>query len=94
MKGFTFGFIDNALVALSALLGGHIDQYFSGYFLNGTLYGALIGHTIGDVISGYAEFDARVALNMGLGCLTVIFLVFLYHLTLEIIQEKKSSRSI
>lgn len=89
MKGFTFGFIDNSIVALSALVGGHIDQYFSGYFLNGTLYGALIGHTIGDVISGYAEFDARVALNMGLGCVAVILLVFLYHLLLQVTEEKK-----
>lgn len=89
MQGFTFGFIDNAIVALSALLGGHIDQYFSGYFLNGTLYGALIGHTIGDVISGYAEFDVRVALNMGLGCLTVIFLVFLYQLFMDVVGDKK-----
>ena len=78
MKGFLFGFVDNSIVAISAILGLEIDKYFSGRFLNGAIYGALIGHTISDVISGYIEFDKSTALNMGLGCFTVIVLVFFY----------------
>ena len=43
MKGFYFGFIDNFIVAISAILGIHIDKYFAGYGVNGALYGALFG---------------------------------------------------
>ena len=31
MKGFIFGFIDNLIVAISAILGIHIDKYLTGY---------------------------------------------------------------
>jgi hypothetical protein len=79
MKGFFFGFIDNLIVAISAILGIHFDNYFNGIGLNGALYGALIGHTISDLIAGYLDFGLNIAINMGLGCLSVIFLVFIYH---------------
>ena len=60
MKGFTFGFIDNLIVAISAIFGIHIDTYFQGAGLNGALYGAIIGHTISDMIAGYkAEINNR-----------------------------------
>jgi len=34
MKGFYFGFIDNFIVAISAILGIHIDKKFEGYGVN------------------------------------------------------------
>jgi len=79
MKGFTFGFIDNLIVAISAIFGIHIDTYFQGAGLNGALYGALIGHTISDMVAGYLDFGLNIAINMGLGCLSVIFIVFIYN---------------
>ena len=78
MKGFKFGFIDNLIVAISAILGIHIDTYFSGFGTNGALYGALIGHTISDTFAGYMDFGYKIALNMGLGCFCVIILVYIY----------------
>ena len=73
-QGFKFGFIDNAIVAIFALLGiTFLGQY-------GALYGALIGHTVSDTFAGYIDFGPRVAINMGLGCLSVIVIVYLYLL--------------
>ena len=79
MKGFYFGFIDNFIVAISAILGIHIDKYFAGYGVNGALYGALLGHTISDITAGYFEFGLEIALNMGLGCLVVFIMVYMYN---------------
>jgi len=31
MQGFKFGFIDNAIVAIFALLGIEIEKYFEGF---------------------------------------------------------------
>ena len=77
-NGFMFGFIDNLIVAIFALLGITLDKYYNNIGVYGGLYGALIGHTISDMFAGYLDFGYIVALNMGLGCLTVIGLVFLY----------------
>jgi hypothetical protein len=89
LKGFSFGFIDNFIVALSALTGIHIDNYFSGLGVNGALYGALLGHTISDLIAGYFDFGIEIALNMALGCLTVFVLVFIYtNINDELIKTK------
>lgn len=80
MKGFSFGFIDNLIVAISAITGVHIDNYFSGLGVNGALYGALIGHTLSDLIAGYLDFGLEIALNMALGCISVILIVYSYTL--------------
>lgn len=77
-NGFMFGFIDNLIVAIFALLGITLDKYYNNIGVYGGLYGALIGHTISDMFAGYLDFGYNVALNMGLGCLTVIGLVFVY----------------
>lgn len=78
MKGFTFGFIDNLIVAISALAGLELEKYFNGISKYGALYGALIGHTLSDMFAGYFDFGYQVAINMGLGCLSVLILVYLY----------------
>ena len=50
LPGFKFGFIDNAIVAIFALLGIELEKHFEGFGMYGALYGALIGHTISDKI--------------------------------------------
>lgn len=77
-NGFLFGFIDNAIVAVSALVGIQLEQQFDGLGAYGALYGAMIGHTISDMLAGYMDFGTRVAINMGLGCLSVIIIVKIY----------------
>ena len=77
-NGFLFGFIDNAIVALSALIGLHLEQQFDGLGAYGALYGAMIGHTLSDMLAGYMDFGTKVAINMGLGCLSVIIIVKMY----------------
>lgn len=77
-NGFLFGFIDNAIVAVSALVGIQLEQHFDGLGAYGALYGAMIGHTISDMLAGYMDFGTRVAINMGLGCLSVIIIVKIY----------------
>ena len=84
MKGFKFGFIDNAIVAISAIIGIHLDKIIgSNLGTAGALYGALIGHTFSDMLAGYLDFGWRIALNMGLGCITVLLLVYIYRLITE-----------
>jgi hypothetical protein len=84
LPGFKFGFIDNAIVAFFALLGIELEKSFEGFGMYGALYGALIGHTISDMVAGYGDFGLNVAINMGLGCFSVIIVVtlYLYLLTL------------
>jgi len=91
-KGFTFGFIDNAIVAISSMIGIHIDKLL-GYNLGalGALYGALIGHTFSDMLAGYLDFGWQIALNMALGCLSVIVLVFIYFLFAPPTEDNKMS---
>ena len=76
--GFKFGLIDNGIVAFFALLGIEVEKYFEGMGAYGALYGALIGHTISDMVAGYTECGTKIALNMGLGCFSIILLVTLY----------------
>ena len=76
--GFRFGFIDNAIVAFFSLLGIQIENYFKGFGAYGALYGALFGHTISDTVAGYSDFGMDVALNMGLGCFSVIILSLIH----------------
>ena len=38
MKGFLFGFIDNLIVAIFAILGIQIDKLFLGFGTQGALY--------------------------------------------------------
>ena len=78
LRGFKFGFIDNAIVAIFAILGIEIEKYFEGFGAYGALYGALFGHTISDMVAGYSDFGTKIALNMGLGCFSVIILVTIY----------------
>lgn len=77
-KGFKFGFIDNAIVAIFALLGITFENYFQFLGNYGALYGAMIGHTLSDTLAGYLDFGPSIALNMGLGCLTVIVIVYIF----------------
>ena len=83
LQGFKFGFIDNTIVAISALIGIEIDKLYSGYGTRGALYGALIGHTLSDMFAGYMDFGYEIALNMGLGCFTVLVIVYLYFYIFE-----------
>ena len=81
MYGFKFGFIDNAIVAISAIIGIHLDEMLgSNLGAQGALYGALIGHTFSDMLAGYLDFGWQIALNMALGCFSVIVLVYIYFL--------------
>ena len=77
-QGFTFGFIDNAIVAFFALVGIEVEKYYSGMGAYGALYGAMFGHTLSDMFAGYMDFGWNVAINMGIGCLSVIVIVYLY----------------
>ncbi len=78
MQGFLFGFTDNLIVAVFALAGIEIEKHFNGVGKYGALYGALLGHTLSDMFAGYIDFGYSVALNMGLGCITVFILVYIY----------------
>ena len=62
MQGFKFGFIDNSIVAIFAILGINIDKYFNQSGTFGALYGALLGHTFSDIIAGYFDFGSILLL--------------------------------
>ena len=83
-KGFKFGFIENLIVAIFAIIGINVDKIIgSNLGLHGALYGALIGHTFSHMIAGMLEFGWKIAFNMALGCLSVIVLVYIYFLFTE-----------
>ena len=87
-SGFVFGFIDNAIVAIFALIGIELEQYYNGMGAYGALYGAMFGHTISDMVAGYLDFGSQIALNMGLGCIAVIIIVKVYLTFTESIKIK------
>ena len=66
---------------------------FFGYNLGArsALYGVLIGHTFTDMLAGYLDFGWQIALNMALGCLSVIVLVFIYFLFAPPTEDNKMS---
>ena len=82
-NGFTFGFIDNLIVAIFSILGITLDKYYNNMGTYGALYGALIGHTVSDMFAGYLDFGINIALNMGLGCLCVIVLVYIIEFAFD-----------
>jgi len=84
LKGFKFGFIENLIVAVFAIVGINIDKLIgSNLGLHGALYGALIGHTFSHMLAGMVEFGWKIALNMTIGCVSVIVLVYIYFLFTE-----------
>lgn len=81
LKGFKFGFIENLIVAVFAIVGINIDKLIgSNLGLHGALYGALIGHTFSHMLAGMVDFGWKIAFNMAIGCASVIVLVYIYFL--------------
>ena len=78
-QGFTFGLIDAFIVALFAFLGISLESHFTFLGEYGAVYGALFGHMLSNTFAGYFDFGPRVAINMGLGCLSVILIVYLFY---------------
>ena len=76
--GIIFGLIDNGILAFTTLVGIDIDKYFKGTGVHGAIYGALIGNSVSDFIGAIVDFPVEVAINITLGCLAIIPLVWLY----------------
>ena len=56
LDGLLFGFIDNGVLAICALLGIDLDKKFAGKGINGALYGALFGNALSDGIGAILDF--------------------------------------
>ena len=76
--GLLFGFIDNGVLAICALLGIDLDKKFAGQGINGALYGALFGYALSDGIGAILDFGWLITLNIVVGCLIIIPLVYIY----------------
>ena len=74
--GIVFGLIDNGILAFVTLLGIDIDKYFKGSGIHGAIYGALIGNSLSDFVGAVVDFPIETAINITLGCLSVIPLVW------------------
>jgi hypothetical protein len=78
MEGLVFGLVDNGVLALCALVGVDLDQRLSGKGVNGALYGSLLGNSLSDFLGGIFDFGFWVSLNITLGCLAIIPLVYIF----------------
>ena len=76
--GIIFGLIDNGILAFTTLVGIDIDKYFKGTGVHGAIYAALIGNSLSDFVGAIVDFPVEVAINITLGCLAIIPLVWLY----------------
>ncbi|MAA92428.1 MAG: hypothetical protein CMQ57_02715 [Gammaproteobacteria bacterium] len=74
--GMLYGLIDNGVLAFVTLLGIDIDKYFKGSGVNGALYGALIGNSLSDFLGAIADFELMMTINITLGCLIIIPVVW------------------
>ena len=63
---------------IESLQNVDIDKYFKGTGVHGAIYGALIGNSLSDFIGAIVDFPVEVAINITLGCLAIIPLVWLY----------------
>ena len=71
---------DNGVLAFATLLGIDIDKYFKGSGVHGALYGALIGNSLSDFLGAIVDFPLMLAINITLGCLIVIPIVWMITL--------------
>ncbi len=78
--GIVYGLIDNGVLAFATLLGIDIDKYFKGTGVHGALYGALIGNSLSDFLGAIVDFPLMLAINITLGCLIVIPIVWMITL--------------
>ena len=78
LDGLLFGFIDNGVLAICALLCIDLDKKFAGKGINGALYGALFGNALSDGIGAILDFGWLITFNIVVGCLVVIPLVYIY----------------
>ena len=78
--GIIYGLIDNGVLAFATLLGIDIDKYFKGSGVHGALYGALIGNSLSDFLGAIVDFELIMAINITLGCLIVIPIVWMITL--------------
>ena len=76
--GIIFGLIDNGILAFTTLVGIDIDKYFKGTGVHGAIYGALIRNSLSDFVGAIVDLPVEVAINITLGCLAIIPLVWLY----------------
>jgi hypothetical protein len=78
-EGLIFGLVDNGILAFTTLLGIDIDKYFKGSGVHGAIYGALIGNSISDFLGAILDpnFPLMTAINITIGCLAVVPLVWL-----------------
>lgn len=82
IEGFLFGFIDNGVLLLSALIGFHFFEDKMG-----PLYGALIGNLISDVLAALLDPTLKNALlGISLGCAVPILVLYLYKLIRRIFK--------
>ena len=68
------------MLAFATLLGIDIDKYFKGSGVHGALYGALIGNSLSDFLGAIVDFPLMLAINITLGCLIVIPIVWMITL--------------
>ena len=68
--------IDNGVLAFATILGIDIDKYFKGSGVHGAIYGALIGNSLSDFLGAVLDFPLMTAINITLGCLIVIPVVW------------------
>tara|TARA_R100000750_G_scaffold52013_1_gene37177 strand:- start:10 stop:291 length:282 start_codon:yes stop_codon:yes gene_type:complete len=77
LEGEIFGYVDNGILALCAVLGINADKKLGGSGVYGGLYGGLIGNTISDGVGALLDPSMRdTVIGITTGCLEVFILVY------------------
>ena len=76
-EGLIFGLVDNGILAFTTLIGIDIDKYFKGTGIHGAIYGALLGNSLSDFLGALLDFPLMTAINIAIGCLAIVPLVWL-----------------
>ena len=76
-EGLIFGLVDNGILAFTTLIGIDIDKYFKGSGIHGAIYGALLGNSLSDFLGALLDFPLMTAINITIGSLAVVPLVWL-----------------
>ena len=76
-EGLIFGLVDNGILPFTTLIGIDIDKYFKGTGILGAIYGALLGNSLSDFLGALLDFPLMTAINITIGCLAIVPLVWL-----------------
>ena len=78
-EGLIFGLVDNGILAFTTLIGIDIDKYLKGQVFMEPFMVLSLGNSLSDFLGAILDpnFPLMTAINITIGCLAVVPLVWL-----------------